>query len=194
MKFIITILFFLTASVAEAIPVSYAFEGRITYISDATDSPWVDDDQIKDALPQVKDWLSIGDSYSGTVTLDTDQVIFDTKCNNGIYCGGLISFRMMLGERLVSYNSPYGFQFVDIGFTGKSFTSWGQIIGTFDSFHFTSGSIQGVDSAYFEGFKGSATQFIRVSEPSTLPPLLLGLLIFTITKSRRTRILNNMKK
>lgn len=196
MKILLLIIFSSIAQVAHAIPISYVFGGHVTQVSDITDSPEVTDDDLDENLPQLKDWLEVGDKYHGRMIFDSDTIAYGANCNQGIICGGVTFFEMNLGERLVTLNFPSStsFSFIELSSaTDTQFTSWNQVLGTFDSFNFNRGTISGVDAAYFEGFSGEANYFFRVPEPAPIALISLAyifLLLKRQTRCRRKAIFN----
>ncbi|MBS8239746.1 hypothetical protein DYI22_04430 [Marinobacter lipolyticus] len=174
MRLLLLIVLSSIAHAAHAIPVSYVFGGHVTQVSDATDNPefqGVDEDGA-----QLKDWLEVGDRYRGRMTFDTDTIAYDENCNVGTICGGVTYFKINLGERVFShYFDASSISFMQLSsVTDTKFTSWFHALGTFDSFNFDHGDIRGLDSAYWEGFSGTANYFVRVPEPTPITLILLA--------------------
>lgn len=190
MKFILAFLLLSVGSIGHAAPISYVFGGHITHVSDVTDIPEIPPGYVKDDLPQLKDWLRVGDRYRGRMTFDTNTIAYGASCDFGAtICGGLTFFEMSLGERTVSLNFPASSTVPNIQLssaTSTDFISWLQVLGTFDSFRFEQGSISGVDSAYFEGFAGEAKYYARVPEPSSITLLFTALFLVMLRKVKWT--------
>lgn len=154
-----------------AAPITHVFSGTITDVGVGAASDW---------RPE------IGDRYHGVMTYDTDQIIYnssETSCVGGApLCGGLVSFEIALGEKLLSYN-PTGAHLVQWNSeTGSSFTAYLQVVRYFDTFNFDQGSFFGVDADFFEHMAGEGDVWVQVPTPVPEPaPLaLIALSLMTL--------------
>jgi hypothetical protein len=159
-----------------ATPITYQFSGYITDLRDSYDNGYSYDPGFHDWWPEV------GDRYSGTVTFDSDTIVYDDViCLQSDVCGGLVSFEMYLGDGKIALQTSFPFGLIDSS-GPTSFVAWVQGIREetsgigFDSFFFEQGSFRGVDSAYWDGISGQADSFVQVFEPGTFGLLLLSLL------------------
>lgn len=179
-----------------ATPISYVFGGTITQTSN---SRFLGELAAGGADPNDYDWWpEVGDRYQGFITYDLDELIYadpDSFSSDSCYwgasiCGGLVNFRIKLGDLWLTYNfnnSPsakYGIDWRSE--TGARFTAWGYTVERFDSFNFDHGSFSGVENQYFDGMAGKADLWVKVPEPTSLGlcALGIGLLIF------RRRLIN----
>ncbi|MDO3722156.1 hypothetical protein QVZ43_10525 [Marinobacter sp. chi1] len=179
-------------------PITYVFGGSITNVSDSRFQANLEAGQ---ANPDAYDWWpEVGDRYQGFITYDLDTLIYSDPgdslnkydpCWIHDICGGLVEFRIKLGNLWLSYDSasdqatPYSISWWaedEVRFTGM-----GNWMDQFDSFTFNEGSFSGVHNLYFDGMAGKADRWVKVSEPSTLSlyALGLGILVYRRSLSRK---------